>query len=66
MTDKPDGSAYKAHMEELGRRNAESRKDGKAKRSAREQRETVVLQARERRQNGALRSASSGGRAHLD
>jgi hypothetical protein len=51
---KPDGSAYKAHLADLGKRNAAVREEGQAKRAAREQDETVTRRQAEQRQNRNL------------
>jgi hypothetical protein len=53
---KPDGSAYKAHMADLDKRNAAAREEGQAKRAVREQEETVSRRATEQRQNKGLNS----------
>lgn len=51
---KPDGSAYKAHLADLDKRNAAAREEGQAKRAARELEETVSRREAERRQNRGL------------
>jgi hypothetical protein len=53
---KPDGSAYKTHMADLDKRNAAARQEGKTKRAAREQEETVSRRETEQRQNRGLNS----------
>ena len=63
---KPDGSAYKAHMEEISRRNGEARKQGKAKREAREHDSLVADRTAELRQNTELGKTKNRGKAQLD
>ncbi len=62
---KPDGSAYKAHMEALETRNAKARKDGKAKRAQREQDQAVAQRATERRQDADLRGSKVRGKSQM-
>jgi hypothetical protein len=62
---KPDGSAYKAHMEALETRNAQARKDGKAKRLEREQSDAASQRATERRQDADLRGSKVRGKSQL-
>jgi hypothetical protein len=62
---KPDGSAYKAHMEALETRNAKARKDGKAKRTAHEQEQAVAQRATERRQDADLRGSKVRGKSQM-
>lgn len=63
---KPDGSAYKQHMEELAKRNGEARKAGKARREARDHDHLVADRAAELRQNTELRGSKNRGKAQLD
>ena len=63
---KPDGSAYKEHMEALERRNGEARKRGKAKRAEREHEDLRSDRAAELRQNTELRATKHRGKAQLD
>ena len=64
---KPDGSAWKAHMEGLTARNDAARKAGRAERAERERAQTIHLVDAERRQTAELRKRSDkrGGSASL-
>lgn len=62
---KPDGSAYKAHMDALETRNAKTRKDGKAKRLKHEQEQAVAQRATERRQDSDLRGSKTRGKSQM-
>ncbi len=64
---KPDGSAWKAHMEGVTARNDAARKAGKADRAARERATTINLLEGERRQTAELRRRADkrGGSASL-
>lgn len=55
---KPDGSAWKAHMEGVTARNDAARKVGRQERADRERSQTIDLQAAERRQTAELRRRS--------
>ncbi len=63
---KPDGSAYKVHMEEIERRNGEARKVGKAQRQAKEHDNLVADRTAELRQNTELSASKHRGKAQLD
>lgn len=63
---KPDGSAYKTHMEEIDRRNGEARKRGKAEREVKEHNDLVSDRTAELRQNTELRGSKHRGKAQLD
>ena len=64
---KPDGSAWKAHMESVTARNDAVRKAGRAERVERERTQTINLLDAERRQTAELRRRSDkrGGSASL-
>jgi hypothetical protein len=64
---KPDGSAWKAHMDDVTARNDAARKAGMAQRAERERARTVDLVEAERRQTAELRRRSDkrGGSASL-
>ncbi len=64
---KPDGSAWKAHMEGVTARNDAARKAGRAERAERERAQTISLVDAERRQTADLRRRSDkrGGSASL-
>jgi hypothetical protein len=64
---KPDGSAWKAHMEGLTARNDAARKAGRAERAESERSKTIDLVDAERRQTAELRRRSDkrGGSASL-
>jgi len=64
---KPDGSAWKAHMDGLTARNDAARKAGRAERAERERSQTIDLIDAERRQTAELRRRSDkrGGSASL-
>jgi hypothetical protein len=64
---KPDGSAWKAHMEGVTARNDAARKAGRAERAERERAQTISLADAERRQTADLheRSNKRGGSASL-
>ncbi len=64
---KPDGSAWKAHMEELAARNDATRKAGREARQERERLAAVQQRATERHQSAELRRLSEerGGSASL-
>ena len=64
---KPDGSAWKAHMEDLTARNDAARKAGRAERAESERSKTINLHDAERRQTAELRRRSDkrGGSASL-
>ena len=64
---KPDGSAWKAHMEGVTARNDAARKAGRAERAERERTQTIHLLDTERRQTAELRRRSDkrGGSASL-
>ena len=64
---KPDGSAWKAHMEGLTARNDATRKAGRAERAERERSKTINLHDAEQRQTAELRRRSDkrGGSASL-
>ncbi len=64
---KPDGSAWKAHMEELTARNDAARKAGRAERAEVELNKTISRRADERHQTAELRRRSDtrGGSASL-
>ena len=59
---KPDGSAWKAHMDGLAERNAETRKVGRAERQEDEREKAAAHRASELRQMVAL-SKTTGPRA---
>ena len=63
---KPDGSAYKEHMEEIDRRNGEARKKGRAKREERDHENLRADRAAELRQNTELRGSKNRGGAQLE
>jgi hypothetical protein len=64
---KPDGSAWKEHMEGVTARNDAARKAGRAERAERERTQTINLLDAERRQTAELRRRSDarGGSASL-
>jgi len=64
---KPDGSAWKTHMEGVNARNDAARKAGRAERAVRERAQTISLADAERRQTADLRERSDkrGGSASL-
>lgn len=64
---KPDGSAWKAHMDGVTARNDAARKAGRAERAERERSQTIDLAAAEQRQTAELRRRSDerGGSASL-
>jgi len=64
---KPDGSAFKAHMEEVSARNDAARKTGRKEREERERSQSVSRYADDARQSADLRSGHSkrGGAASL-
>ena len=55
---KPDGSAWKAHMEDVTARNDAARKAGRQERADRDRSQTIDLLAAERRQTAELRRRS--------
>lgn len=55
---KPDGSAWKAHMDALAVRNDAVRKVGRQERQERERSQAVQQRASERRQSAELRQRS--------
>lgn len=64
---KPDGSAWKAHMEGLTARNEATRKAGRQERAEHERSKAVSLRAAEQRQTAELRRRADkrGGSASL-
>ena len=64
---KPDGSAWKAHMEGVTARNDAARKAGRAERAEREREQSIHHADAERRQTAELRKRSDkrGGSASL-
>ncbi len=65
---KPDGSAWKAHMDALGARNDATRKAGREERQERERSRAIQQHASERQQSAELgrRSEQRGGLARLN
>ncbi len=62
---KPDGSAWKAHIEGLSERNANTRKAGRKEREEHEQEKAASQRASELRQMVALnRTTGSGAKSH--
>jgi hypothetical protein len=62
---KPDGSAWKAHMDGLSERNARTRKEGRKEREDHEREKTASHRAAELRQMVALnRTTGSHGKSH--
>ena len=62
---KPDGSAWKAHMEDLSERNARTRKAGRKEREDHEREKAASQRASELRQMVALnRTTGSRGKSH--
>ena len=60
---KPDGSAYKAHMEGIAERNLAAKRRGRAERQDAEQRDTKARRADEVKRATALSKRKPGGRA---
>ena len=58
---RPDGSAYKAHMEALAARNDAARKAGRAERKTREESEERGRREASARQDADLRQRSGHG-----
>lgn len=56
---KPDGSAWKTHMEDLTARNDAARKAGREERAEWERNKTISQRAEERHQSAELRRRSS-------
>ena len=62
---KPDGSAWKAHMDDLSERNAQTRKVGRKEREEHEQEKAASHRASELRQMVALnRTSGTHGKSH--
>lgn len=63
---KPDGSAWKAHIESLSERNANTRRAGRKEREENEREKAASQRASELRQMVALsRTSGPRGKSHL-
>ena len=63
---KPDGSAWKAHIEAISERNAQTTKAGRKDREEHERERAAAHRASELRQTVALnRTTDSRGKSHL-